>query len=67
MDQAAYTKMREFQAPFVEVHELTFFALSLVIMLHIIAVVATEVKEGASITSAMFTGRKILSRAAEVA
>ncbi len=65
MDQAAYTSMREFRAPFVEIHELTFFALSFVIVLHVIAVVATEVKEGGSITSAMFTGRKILSRKPE--
>ena len=65
MDQAAYTNMRGFRAPFVEVHELTFFALTFVIVLHVIAVVVTEVKEGGSITSAMFTGRKILSRRPE--
>ena len=65
IDQAAYTSMREFRAPFVEIHEFTFFALSFVIVLHVIAVVATEVKEGGSITSAMFTGRKILSRKPE--
>ena len=64
MDQAAYTNMRGFRAPFVEVHELTFFALTFVIVLHVIAVVVTEVKEGGSITSAMFTGRKILLAAA---
>lgn len=62
IDQAAYASMRAFRAPFVEVHELTFFALSLVIVLHVAAVVVTEVKEGGSITSAMFTGHKILSR-----
>ena len=65
MDQAAYTNMRGFRAPFVEVHELTFFALASVIILHVIAVVVTEVKEGGSIISAMFTGRKILSRRPE--
>ena len=65
MDQAAYTNMRGFRAPFVEVHELTFFALTFVIILHVVAVVVTEVKEGGSIISAMFTGRKILSRRPE--
>jgi len=65
MDQGAYASMRQFRAPFVEVHEITFFALSFVIVLHLIAVVVTEVKEGGSITSAMFTGRKILSRRPE--
>jgi len=62
MDQSAYASMRQFRAPFVEVHEMTFFALSFVIVLHLIAVVVTEIKEGGSITSAMFTGRKVLSR-----
>jgi cytochrome b len=57
--------MRGFRPPFVEVHELTFFALAFVIILHVIAVVVTEVKEGGSITSAMFTGREILSRRPE--
>jgi cytochrome b len=54
--------MRAFRRPFVEVHELTFYALVVLIVLHVVAVVATEVHEGGSITSAMFTGRKILSR-----
>jgi hypothetical protein len=31
-------------------------------MLHLFAVVVTELYEGGSITSAMFTGRKILTR-----
>jgi cytochrome b len=32
------------------------------VVIHIAAVVVTELHEGGSITSAMFTGRKILSR-----
>jgi Ni/Fe-hydrogenase 1 B-type cytochrome subunit len=44
------------------VHELGFYALAVLIVIHIAAVVITEVHEGGSITSAMFTGRKILSR-----
>ena len=62
IDKASYDAMRAFRRPFVEVHELTFYALVVLIVLHVIAVVATEVHEGGSITSAMFTGRKILSR-----
>jgi hypothetical protein len=31
-------------------------------MLHLIAVIVTEIPEGGSIMSAMFTGRKILNR-----
>ena len=62
VDKASYDAMRAFRSPFVEVHELAFYALVVLIVLHVIAVVATEVHEGGSITSAMFTGRKILSR-----
>ena len=41
---------------------MTFYALAMLIALHLIAVVLTEIHEGGSITSAMFTGRKILTR-----
>jgi cytochrome b len=54
--------MRAFRGPFVKVHEVTFYLLAAAVVLHLIAVVVTEVHEGGSITSAMFTGRKILTR-----
>ena len=54
--------MRAFRGPFVEVHEFALYALAILIVLHLIAVVLTELHEGGSITSAMFTGRKILTR-----
>ena len=62
IDKTAYQAMRAFRRPFVTIHEFAFYALALVIVLHLIAVVLTEVHEGGSITSAMFTGRKILKR-----
>lgn len=62
IDKASYQTMRAFRWPFVTVHEFTFYALAIVIVLHLIAVVLTELHEGGSITSAMFTGRKILTR-----
>ena len=62
IDKTSYDAMRAFRSPFVEVHELGFYALAFLIALHVMAVVATEIHEGGSITSAMFTGRKILSR-----
>jgi cytochrome b len=62
MDKAAYQSMRDFRAPLLEVHEIVFYVLAAAIVLHIIAVVVTELREGGSITSAMFTGRKILTR-----
>jgi cytochrome b len=62
MDKTAYQAMRDFRAPFVLVHEIAFYALATTVLVHLIAVVVTELHEGGSITSAMFTGRKILTR-----
>ena len=62
MDKAAYQSMRDFRGPFVEIHEIAFYVLAIAVVLHLIAVVVTELHEGGSITSAMFTGRKILTR-----
>jgi Ni/Fe-hydrogenase 1 B-type cytochrome subunit len=62
IDKAAYDSMRAFRAPFVEVHEITFYLIAIAVVLHLVAVVITEIHEGGSITSAMFTGRKILTR-----
>jgi Ni/Fe-hydrogenase 1 B-type cytochrome subunit len=36
--------------------------IAIAVVLHLVAVVITEIHEGGSITSAMFTGRKILTR-----
>jgi cytochrome b len=58
----AYADMRAFRAPIVETHELTYFILLALIVIHIAAAVITELKEGGSIISAMFTGRKIHDR-----
>lgn len=62
IDKVSYQAMRAFRKPFVVIHEFAFYALAVVIVLHVIAVVLTELHEGGSITSAMFTGRKILKR-----
>jgi Ni/Fe-hydrogenase b-type cytochrome subunit len=62
IDKTSYQAMRTFRRLFVTVHEFAFYVLAVVIVLHLIAVVLTELHEGGSITSAMFTGRKILAR-----
>jgi Ni,Fe-hydrogenase I cytochrome b subunit len=62
IDKASYQAMRAFRGPLVEVHEFAFYTLAILIVLHLIAVVLTELHEGGSITSAMFRGRKILTR-----
>jgi len=61
-DAAAYESMRSFRKPFITTHEYNFFALGCVIFLHITAVILTEVREGGSIISAMFTGKKVLNQ-----
>ena len=61
-DAAAYQTMRDFRGPVVETHEITFYLLAAAVVIHIAAIVVTELHEGGSITTAMFTGRKILSR-----
>jgi cytochrome b len=62
IDKTAYESMRTFRAPFVEIHEVTFYLIAIAVVLHLVAVAVTEIHEGGSITSAMFTGRKILTR-----
>ena len=61
MNQDAYAAMQSFRAPFVEIHELAFYGIAAVVVLHVIAVIVTELREGGSLISAMFTGRKIFS------
>lgn len=57
---AAYESMRAFRKPFAAIHLYSFYILVVVVVVHIAAVVITELKEGGSIISAMFTGRKIV-------
>ncbi|MGA8278659.1 MAG: cytochrome b/b6 domain-containing protein [Rhodanobacteraceae bacterium] len=61
-DAAAYESMRAFRKPFALVHLYSFYLLVVVVVVHVAAVIITELKEGGSIISAMFTGRKITSR-----
>lgn len=55
----AYADMRAFRAPVVALHKYNFFALLVLIGLHVAAAVVTEFREGGAVISAMFTGRKI--------
>ena len=60
-DAAAYASMRAFREPIALVHLYSFYVLVVVAVTHVAAVIVTELKEGGSIISAMFTGRKIIS------
>ena len=55
----AYADMRAFRAPIVETHEITYFILLALIAIHVAAAILAEIREGGTIISAMFTGRKI--------
>ena len=61
-DSAAYDAMREFRKPFITIHYYGFYTLLGLIVLHILAVVITELREGGNLISAMFSGKKILSK-----
>jgi len=60
-DTAAYESMRAFRKPFALTHLYGFYVLIVVVVMHVAAVIVTELREGGSIISAMFTGRKIIS------
>ncbi|HSG89307.1 MAG TPA: cytochrome b/b6 domain-containing protein [Pseudomonadales bacterium] len=59
-DPAAYQAMRDLRSPFITVHLYGFYVLAGFIVLHVAAVVITEVRHGGGLVSAMFTGRKVL-------
>ena len=60
-DETAYNAMRAFREPIETVHYINFFVLLAFVVMHILAVVVTEIREGGNLISAMFTGRKVLS------
>lgn len=60
-DPVAYDAMRSFRKPFITLHYYGFYVLLGLVLMHILAVVVTEVREGGSLISAMFSGKKILS------
>lgn len=62
VDAAAWDAMRAFRAPFIETHEIAFYVILVAVVLHVAGVVATELREGGALVSAMFTGRKLLDR-----
>lgn len=59
-DTAAHESMRAFRKPFALVHLYSFYMLLVLITLHVLAVVVTEIREGGTLVSAMFTGRKVV-------
>ena len=64
-DKESYKAMRAFRKPFITIHYYGFYTLLLFIVIHIFAVVITELKEGVNLISAMFSGKKVLTKPPE--
>lgn len=61
VDPVKYDRSKAFRRPFGVVHKWSSYLLMAMIVLHVAAVVITELREGGGIVSAMFTGRKVLT------
>lgn len=62
VDEQAYKAMRELRTPFIKTHVFSFYVLTSLLLLHIIAVIIMELKTRNSIISAMFSGYKHLPK-----
>ena len=60
-DKAAFAAMRDFRSPVASLHEIVFYVLLGAVLIHILAVVVTELRAGGNLVSAMFSGKKVLS------
>ncbi|MDX8404605.1 MAG: cytochrome b/b6 domain-containing protein [Mariprofundus sp.] len=65
VDPVKYKALSSFKEPFGEIHIYTAYALMLLILLHIAAVVRAEISENEGLVSAIFSGRKNLSKKPE--
>ena len=63
VDPIAYEEMRNFRKPFIKTHEFSFYALLVLILLHITGVVIAEIREKSGLVSAMINGEKMLAEA----
>ena len=61
-DPDKVSSLKTFKRPFGKIHLYSSYLLMFMIVLHIFFVVRAEVKEGGSLISAMFTGKKILTK-----
>ncbi len=59
IDQEDYKVMRMVRTPFITLHDIVFFSLLALIVIHIFGVIFTEIVEKNSIVSAMITGKKV--------
>lgn len=62
VDDERYKKLREFRSPIIATHLYTFYALLILIPLHILGVIVGERREKSGLVSAMLTGYKFLPK-----
>lgn len=62
VDPDAYAEMRDYRKPVINTHVYIFYTLLGAIVLHIIGVVVTEIREKNGIISAMITGKKVAAK-----
>jgi len=61
IEREALASMRAFRKPFIVTHVWSYYVLLVIGALHILGVVVTEIREGGTLVSATFTGRKYLA------
>ena len=61
-DKDKVASLKAFKDPIGKIHIYTSYVLMFMIVLHIFVVVRTEIREGGTIITAMFTGKKILGK-----
>ena len=61
-DKDKVASLKAFKGPFGKVHIYSSYVLMFMIVLHIFVVVRVEIKEGGSLITAMFTGKKVLTK-----
>ncbi len=62
VDPVAYKEMREFRKPYIQLHVFVFYSLLFAIALHLLGVIAGEVKEKSGLVSAMISGNKFFTK-----
>lgn len=60
-DESSFAAMRDFRAPIVRIHLYGFYSFLALALIHILAVVVTELRGGGTLISAMVSGTKILA------
>lgn len=60
--ETAYQEMRDFRKPVITTHYYLFFVLLGLVVIHILGVIVTEIKERSGLISAMITGEKVFDK-----